>query len=218
MENSEPGGVTVCGKCGAGLLPDQKFCPSCGAPAEQEQSAPTACAKCGAELTPGQVFCSRCGQRTDQAASETAGTYSYSAGAVNAIKPKSGMNKKTLAIGAVALAAAILIAVFAFSGGTTLKGDDKIAFDLVVNAAYNFKDPSSVRLVSGCLGVDKDCMFAGISAVNGFGARTTEYYFITSDGYILEEESPPDSLYLITDEIDVKKINKALEKELKDRY
>jgi hypothetical protein len=90
----------------------------------------------------------------------------------------------------------------------TLTGDDKTAYDLMVKAAENFKNPSSVRLVSGRV-VD-DTMFANISATNGYGARGTGCYFISDNGYVLEED---DASYCRNEGLHVDKINKKLDKE-----
>jgi hypothetical protein len=85
---------------------------------------------------------------------------------------------------------------------------------MVLDAATKFKNPSSVRLVSGTVGVDQDCIFCGISATNGFGARSTSYYFIEG-GAILEEDNPG-YLYTDTSELDIALINKKLAKALDD--
>jgi hypothetical protein len=48
-----------CPQCGAGLTPNAKFCPECGAKLKVEQH----CTECGAKLTPGVKFCSECGHK-----------------------------------------------------------------------------------------------------------------------------------------------------------
>jgi hypothetical protein len=89
----------------------------------------------------------------------------------------------------------------------------KTAYELIYDVAQSFKNPSSVRLVSGTLGVDKDCMFCGISATNGYGARSTSYYFVM-DGWALEEEDDISSLYKEKDGLNFDLINKMLAKTL----
>ncbi len=115
----------------------------------------------------------------------------------------------------MAAAALLLIIGIFYVKNNVLFGDDKKAYDMIVEAADNFRNPSSVRLVSGTLGVDKDCLFVGISATNGFGARGTEYYFISDDGWILEEDSPA-SYYKDKDDLNIEKINKRLAATLGD--
>ena len=57
-----------------------------------------------------------------------------------------------------------------FVNRNVLWGDDRAAYDLMVACADNFKNPDSLRLISGRLGVDKDCMWAKVRAKNGFGS------------------------------------------------
>ena len=130
------------------------------------------------------------------------------------IKKMNDKTKKTIL--------AVILAVIVLIGGiyinqNVLFGDDKIAYDLILEAADNFKNPESVRLSSGTLGVDKDCLFCGISATNGFGSRTTDYYFVSDAGWILEEDSAT-SLYKDTKKLNIAKINRKLEKALNGRY
>jgi RNA polymerase subunit RPABC4/transcription elongation factor Spt4 len=47
----------ACGNCGAGVQPDDRFCPKCGAPQA------LACPHCGRPAQAGDVFCGGCGQR-----------------------------------------------------------------------------------------------------------------------------------------------------------
>lgn len=51
-----------CGKCGASLEPDDRFCPSCGSPTL------SLCPNCSAEVLPTDRFCSGCGSALPSAA------------------------------------------------------------------------------------------------------------------------------------------------------
>ena len=66
MPASATAGGTVCSSCGATLQPNQKFCPSCGAPVPPPPAAPTAtkfCGSCGAKMPAGATFCGSCGAK-----------------------------------------------------------------------------------------------------------------------------------------------------------
>lgn len=106
---------------------------------------------------------------------------------------------------------------------SNLSGDDRVAYDLISEVSYEFKNPSSVRLVSGeVLYDEEDCEWCGwftLSATNGFGATTTGYYFVGYlDGEIfaldLEEHGSSSSIRYAKTQgaLDVEKINKALDK------
>ena len=49
----------TCGACHAALLPDDRFCSTCGA-----AQASLTCTECGGDLRPGAQFCASCGART----------------------------------------------------------------------------------------------------------------------------------------------------------
>ncbi len=104
-----------------------------------------------------------------------------------------------------------------------LKGDDLAAYELITEVSYEFKNPSSLRLISGTVHYDEeDKEYSGwfaISATNGFGATTVGYYFVSYlDGEIyaldLEEYGTSSSISYAKerDELDVDKINKEIEK------
>ncbi|MBR0439131.1 MAG: hypothetical protein IJK00_08425 [Clostridia bacterium] len=128
------------------------------------------------------------------------------------------IKKKYFYVGIGVLAIMILLLGIVLVNGGILTGNDKIAYDLIMNVAPKFKNPASIRLVSGVAGTDKDdgekYMFCGISAKNGLGVRSTEYYYINDKGTILEEE-PDYSFYFDTDKLNIEKINKILERKLK---
>ncbi len=66
MPASATAGGMVCASCGAALQPNQKFCPSCGAPAPRPPAATPAtkfCASCGAKMPAGATFCGSCGAK-----------------------------------------------------------------------------------------------------------------------------------------------------------
>lgn len=66
MPSSTGGGMT-CASCGTTLQPNQKFCPSCGAPAPAPPQSSMAdskfCTSCGAKLPAGATFCGKCGAK-----------------------------------------------------------------------------------------------------------------------------------------------------------
>lgn len=109
-------------------------------------------------------------------------------------------------------------ALCACSPESGLKGDNLTAYNYLNDAKWYFKDPSSVRLVSGT--VTDEAFFCRISATNGFGARTSSYYIIWDDGRIWDEDDLKGygfSIYSFASQfsgrsLDIEKINKALEK------
>lgn len=71
----------------------------------------------------------------------------------------------------------------------SLSLNDNAAYTLIVEVSYEFKNPSSVRVLSGSLYYDEDkSQWSGwfaLSATNSYGARTTGYYFVSHlDGEI----------------------------------
>ena len=122
--------------------------------------------------------------------------------------------RKTIIIAAVIIA--LLFSIVAIQG-TVLTGDNKIAYELILDASKHFKSPSSVRVVSGTVLNGKDSsegdnvVWCGISAINGFGVRSTSYYYISEDGTVMETDYSGAQ----RQDINVDKINKKLEKKLK---
>ena len=203
--------IVKCKKCGEDISDKAKICPHCGAPSieePEENTPPTICEECGAEIPEGVEACPKCGcpapKKKDVVDEQS------SPATENNSKPSKGISSKTKKILVIAAAAIVLVIVFVIIGQNTLTGDDKIAYEIVFNAAKNFKDPSSVRLVSGTVSSDKNSMDAGISAKNGWGARATTYYFIMMDGDLLEIKNATDK-YTATDKLNIPKINKKLE-------
>lgn len=202
--------LVKCVQCGEEVSDKAKVCPHCGTVLIH-----IICEECGAEIPEGEKVCPKCGcpvpEKAEELPKETANTTVTISTPIKKIKDKT---KKTIL-------AVILAVVVLFSGiyinQNVLFGDDKIAYDLILEAADNFKNPESVRLSSGTLGVDKDCLFCGISATNGFGSRTTDYYFVSDAGWILEQDSAT-SFYKDTKKLNIAKINRKLEKALNGRY
>lgn len=89
-----------------------------------------------------------------------------------------------------------------------LWGNDKAAYDMMVACADNFKDPSSLRLVSGTISIDKDYMWAVVNARNGFGAYSSGSYFISASGSIIETDAD----YCNGTDFNVEKINRIYER------
>ena len=206
--------IIKCKTCGEDVSDKAKICPHCGATLieePEEVKAPIICEECGAEIPKGLETCPKCGCPVPQKEAIVDGP------SVPVIQNNSGVGRnisaKTKKIIAIALAAILLVVGFVVISQNTLTGDDKVAYEIMLEAANNFKNPSSVRLVSGTVGVEKDCLFAGVSATNGWGARSTSYYYIDGSGWILEEDNAT-SLYKATDKLHIQKINKKLEKAL----
>ena len=204
----------VCPECGEVLPENAEGCPSCGCPVEapEQEKLTKVCPECGEVLPENAEACPSCGCPV-----ERAGENNRAEGAANPPSPLTQTApkvKKTKIVAVIVAAAAVLMIVIGavYFKNNTLTGDDKVAYELVYQAATNFKNPSSVRLVSGTLGVEKDCLFCGISATNGFGARTSGYYFVMG-GYVLEEEDPT-ILFTDTSELNIELINKKLAKSL----
>ena len=145
-------------------------------------------------------------------------------GKIQTVKDKIQMLKP---IHKVALISAVILVLFfgyiSFNG-PILTGNDKFAYDLIVKNANKFKNPSSVRITSGTVLSPKDdshdgegCLWCGLSGINGFGSRTTSYYWLSGDGESIMEEDDS-SLARATDELNYNQINKKLEIKLKGKY
>lgn len=153
------------------------------------------CSYCGKEIMDEAVICPHCGRQVASLKGKGA-----AADFSDILR-----NKKVLAVLAVCLA---LIAGVLISRNV-LWGDDKAAYDIMVACADDFKNPASLRLVSGTLGVDKDFMWVKIRAQNGFGANTIEYYAFSKAGWSLKEDDYFERSYLYdADDLNVDKINR----------
>lgn len=107
---------------------------------------------------------------------------------------------------------AALALAFILVNEFTLSGDDKIVFDIVVDAAREFDYPETIQLTGGRLSVDKDCLWATIEHDTYRGYRVEEEVFISDTGYVLKKWSEYCSE---TDNFNIPKINKALKRYLK---
>lgn len=112
--------------------------------------------------------------------------------------------------------AKILIVVFllissVYVNKNILLGDDKKAYDHIVSVAYDFKNPSSVRITGGKLSEEGEYFWVTISATNSYGSRTSTGYVIGDFGIM---ESNVDSFTKDTTSLNIDKINRRLEKKL----
>lgn len=131
-----------------------------------------------------------------------------------------------IAVAAVLLIGVMLAIVLPLTlGSDGLTNEDRAAYQLVYEASFEFKDPSSVRIVSGHVEKSEDESewhgWFRLSATNGFGARTTGYYFLgylNGEAYALDLEdndlltSFTRSLADERDTLHIEKINEKLEK------
>lgn len=159
------------------------------------------CPECGKEISDQVTACPHCGYPCNKEVSSDASS---------AAPTKSNKIALLSACGICVLVFIISIA-FYFSG---LHGDDKEAYDILIQASASFKDPSSVRLVSGS--ISHGTLHCSVSAKNDFGARVTSYYSIyknySGGPSTVYETSYPDDEYKDTGSLNIEKINRALAK------
>lgn len=192
-----------------------KKCPHCGGTFIEEEKSFTEkqdcihCEECDSEIPQGVLTCLNCGCPIIEQKEKSIIFEKEELAALKKLKEKKITSKLII----IAVAICIFLGSFMVANNT-LWGDDKIAYELVLDIAYFFKDPSSVQIISGTVGTDGDCLFCGISAKNGFGARGTDYYYV-SDGQIVESENPI-SIYTTKDNLNIDKINKKLSQTLGD--
>ena len=168
------------------------------------------CPECAKDISDRSYNCIHCGFPLQDNKTETT-TNKLEPNIVSSQMKNIGNNIKIVAIIAVSL---MVICLAIGVKSNMLIGDDKIAYEKMLVAADSFKDPSSVRLVSGTVASDKESLFVGISAKNSYGSRTTSYYYVSSSGYIIEEEDEVLSFYKDKDKLNIDLINKKLEKKL----
>ena len=207
--------IITCPQCGKSISDKAPECIYCGYVLTKSETR--ICPECGAEIEPSLSRCPQCGCPIDIDDSTTR----YSGNDLTVEEERNAVlriNKrkwiKTLSIFMVI----VVIVVFIVIDRNQLKGDDLNAFGMVYMAAEYFKDPTSVRLVSGTFSESGwgRYLYCGISATNGFGARTTSYYLLYLDnGINIATEENPSSIYKATDQLNIVKINKKLEKTLR---
>lgn len=145
------------------------------------------CPECGKDVSDAAFSCPACGHPLK-------------------VKEKVKINRKIVIIVAVLLIAVLGVWI----SNNVLWGNDRIAYEIMVECADNFKDPSSLRIVVGRLGVENDCLFVRIRAKNGFGSYNTGDYFFSASGWVLEDDDI-DSL-LNNPNINASKINRIYER------
>lgn len=132
--------------------------------------------------------------------------------------------KKILSI---VLCIVCLLGTISFAGCNNLSVEEKKLYELILDVSYEFKNPQSVRVVSGTCNyypdVDENYISAylRLSAKNGFGAETSGYYFCGHDSedgkvfcYDLESYGTSYDIKKCNEreDFDIKKINNALDK------
>ena len=155
---------------------------------------------CGKEIPDGAKFCPECGSGVNEVVSTKPSTTST----------KKHSKTPYVIVLLVTLALGLFFVYSSYS--ETLKGDDLAAYNIIIEAAPNFKNPASIRLVSGS--VSGGTLFCAITAENGFGGKSTEYYWIDNGTvYNLEEIGETPSLAeKTTTMLDIALINKHLSK------
>lgn len=120
---------------------------------------------------------------------------------------------------------------FAFAGCGDKNSKEQKCYELMIDVSYEFKNPSSVRILSGTVNYYPDTSpdylsaYLRLSATNGYGATTSGYYFCgySDDGslfvYDLEEYGTDNPMYSssmskckVLDDFDIDKVNKMLDK------
>lgn len=161
------------------------------------------CNHCGNPIPEGMRFCQSCGTPLQEKKS----------------------NKSLWA--AILLIAVVCVGFFLARGNgkERVSEDTRAAYDLILEGSYEFKNPSSVRVYSGHVFYDKEedeyCGWFYLSATNGFGARTSGYYFIGHlDGVVfaleLEDDDSSVRKAQTEGELDVDWINEQLDEKWKN--
>lgn len=174
------------------------------------------CPECGKEVSDRALSCPSCGyplhEDTPMKEAEAMGIEiscenNTKTDTVEQPISKKKISKKAL-IGVCAAIAICISSAVPFMQGFILVGDDKAVYDIMTSYAGNFKNPASVRIISGTY--DDGDLFARISAENGFGAYTTENYMV-SDNYCCADNSGlADSVYKNSADFHTSPINHAL--------
>ncbi len=100
----------------------------------------------------------------------------------------------------------------------SLSGKDKQVYNITIKCADEyFKDPSSLRLVSGSLSSSGKLLYCKARAKNSFGAYVSNYYEFYLDGYVREisDSQTISNLYTSSSDFNIEKVNAAIEKHYK---
>ena len=197
-----------CKYCGEKVSDRANKCPHCGAVLVKIVEHEKQCLECHKLIPLEGDICPFCGcpqnRRSDK---QKTNSTTQNASKRNGI-PAISTRATVLIIGVMICICSIL-----FLRNNVLAGDNKIVYEIILNAADNFKDADSLRIESGSLGLEKDCVFCGISTTNGLGSRTTSYFYVSKEGWVLAEDNPS-NVFTNTDGLDFELINKKLAKAL----
>ena len=155
------------------------------------------CPECGKEISESAPSCPNCGYIMSSKSSD------------NELRHNNEKKIPASLIKSVVLVIIIITLIIGYNN--VLWGDDKKAYDIAVKCAeMSFKDPTSLQLISGKLGVDKDCMWCKTMAKNSYGSIVTDYYFFDDDGHIADASDYKDNCEEM--EFNVSKVNRALKR------
>ena len=130
------------------------------------------CIDCGTKLDEGASFCSKCGCPVEP----------RKLNSIDKICSTNIKKKNTNAKILIIVLAALLCLYFVF---VHLGGNNKRAYDLIIENAYSFKNPTSVRVVSGTAGYNEEdrrpYAFVCTTATNSYGNYVTGYYCLGPD-------------------------------------
>lgn len=126
------------------------------------------CRYCGAKISLNDGICPHCGHSAEEAESVVF-----------------HLRKSQLKIAAIVFIVLFIVCGTYLANRYILWGNDKTAYDLMVACADNFEDPSSLRLISGTIGAEKDCMWAKVRARNGLGYYSSANIFFHEEGWVL---------------------------------
>ena len=203
--------VKFCYRCKKVFPIETKKCPICG-----DERLMRFCPNCRQMVPEGVIACPFCGDN-DPTIHQTF--------IENKKKPKS---KKILTILLGLFIIVGVLILFKYLKENSLSETDKQVYELVLGASYQFKNPSSVRIISGSLrnGNGVDLLAAKISLTNSYGISVKEYCLIweLDDGgvgmQIIEYDGSQTSKELIkfcnkTTYINANAVNKKLDKHWK---
>jgi ribosomal protein L37E len=194
-----------CPECGKGISDKAESCPNCGLPMTEGIRAEAL-------------------KQKEKDAEEKAETEGYNKSleekerrikVAEAIRKSEAENIKRKRL--IVAVGVILIVLFGFYANSNLLiGRNKTAYDLLEGGAKSFKDPSSVRIISGTVSDDGKSMQAEISAKNGFGGNTTGDYifnFSSASTSVYVEENGS-ILKSYRDNFNINKVNRIYSKKV----